>query len=538
MPSIFTDYFSKLRTLWGRTNVTQRVFIAGLALTVIVSFLVMVLWLNRPDFEVLYSNLYPEDAAKIVESLKADKVPYRLTNNGTTILVPDQNVFDLRLKIAGEGTMVGQGVGFEIFDEIKVGQTDFVQKINYQRALQGEIARTISDFPAVERARVHLVIPSRSLFIEEQHAPSASVVLKLVDGKSLKNKEVEAIVNLVVMAVEGMKRDRITVADTVGRILYSPSDDATLEGLSTSQLEYKLTMQQNLERRIEEMLFPVIGPGKVIAKVNADLDFSQRTIRKEEYDPDVTVVRSEQRSEESTQGRANTEAGIPEANFRGDGIAGALSQQQSTRETRTTNFEINKTEQQIIAPMGVVDRLSVAVIVDGTYEKNAETGELVFTPRQDEELTRIRSLVENAVGYSSARGDSIEVSTISFGGPDIESHRTLAETIMYYAMRIGKPVLQALLILLFMLLVVRPVILALIRPRVEGEAVEGLEGLPEGQERLALVEGDEEEAEALDALKKIDDIKAHAAQLSEQNLDQAVAILRHWLKEPEGVKVG
>jgi flagellar M-ring protein FliF len=538
MPSIFTDYFTKLRTLWSRTNVTQRVFIAGLAAAVIIAFLVMVLWLNRPDYAVLYSNLYPEDASKIVESLKSEKVPYKLTNNGTTIMVPEQAVYDQRLKIAGEGALVGQGVGFEIFDEIKVGQTDFVQKINYQRALQGELARTITDFPAVERARVHLVIPNRSLFIEEQHDPSSSVVLKLADGKSLKNKEVEAIVNLVVMSVEGMKRDRITVADTSGKILYSPSDDATLEGMTTSQLEYKLTLQQNLERRIEEMLFPVIGPGKVIAKVNADLDFSQRTIRKEEYDPEVTVVRSEQRSEESTQGRANTEAGIPEANFRGDGIAGALSQQQSTRETRTTNFEINKTEQQIIAPMGEVDRLSVAVIVDGTYEKDAETEELVFTPRQEEELTRIRSLVENAVGYSSARGDSIEVSTIAFGTADIEPYRTLADTIMYYAMRIGKPVLQAFLILLFMLLVVRPVILALIRPRVEGEAVEGLEGLPEGQERLALVEGDEEEAEALDSLRKIDDIKAHATQLSEQNLDQAVAILRHWLKEPEGVKVG
>ena len=162
----------------------------------------------------------------------------------------------------------------------------------------------------------------------------------------------------------------------------------------------------------------------------------------------------------------------------------------------------------------------------------------MFAPRSEEELARIRALVENAVGYESARGDAIEVSTIAFGGPDLEAQRSLAETIMYYAMRIGKPVLQALLILLFMLLVVRPVILALIRPRVEGEMVEGLEGLPEGQERLALVEGDEEEAEALDALKKIEDIKAHAQQLSEQNLDQAVAILRHWLKEPEGAKVG
>lgn len=534
----FREYFGKVKGFWDRTNLTQRIFIGGLAIAVIVAFFLMVFYLNRPNYGVLYSNVYPEDAAAIVETLQKEKVNYKLTNNGSTILVPESQVYDLRLKVAGEGGMVGQGVGFEIFDELKVGQTDFVQKINYQRALQGELARTISEFPQVESARVHLVIPSRSLFIEEQRDPSASVVLKLVKGKAMEDGEVQAIVNLVSMAVDGLDKSRITVADTSGKILYSPSDDATLEGLTTTQLEYKMTLQKNLERRIEEMLYPVIGPGRVIAKVNAEVDFSQKTTRKEEYDPDSAVVRSEQRSEETTQGRANTESGIPEANFRGDGISGAVSQQQSTRESRTTNFEINKVEQEIVGPTGDVDRLSVAVIVDGEYETNAETGESVFVPRKEEELERIRNLVQNAVGYDSARGDSIEVSTISFGLPDTDLKPSLAELIMDYALRFGKPLLTALLIFLFMLLVVRPVILALVRPRVEGEVVEGLEGLPEGQERLALMEGDEEEAEALDAMRKIEDIKAHATQLTEQNIDQAVAILKHWLKEPEDAKVG
>lgn len=532
------DSMTRLKGFWDRTNLTQRVFIGGLAVAVIIAFFVMVYYLNKPNYAVMYSNLYPEDASRIVETLKKEAVPYQLTNNGSTILVPESQVYDMRLKVAGEGGMVGQGVGFEIFDELKVGQTDFVQKINYQRALQGELSRTIAEFPQVESARVHLVIPSRSLFIEEQRDPSASVVLKLVKGETMEGKEVDAVVNLVAMAVEGLDKSRITVADTQGKILYSPSDDATLEGLTTTQLEYKMTMQKNLERRIEEMLYPVIGPGKVIAKVNAELDFSQRTIHKEEFDPDSAVVRSEQRSEETTQGRANTESGIPEANFRGDGIAGAISQQQSTRETRTTNFEINKVEQQIVAPTGGIDRLSVAVIVDGEYEKNADTGEMTFVPRKEEELERIQALVQNAVGYDSARGDNVEVSNIAFGVPETDLKPSLAEVIMDYASRFGKPLLTALLIFLFMVLVVRPVILALIRPRVEGEMVEGLEGLPEGQERLALMEGDDEEAEALDAMRKIEDIKAHAAQLSEQNFDQAVAILKHWLKEPEGSRVG
>ncbi len=531
-------FFERMKSFWDKTNVTQRVFIGGLAVSVIIAFFVMLFWLNRPNYVVMYSNLFPEDASRIVETLKKEKTDYKLTNNGATILVPEESVYDLRLKVAGEGSLVGQGVGFEIFDELKVGQTDFVQKINYQRALQGELARTISEFPQVESARVHLVIPNRSLFIEEQSEPSASVVLHMVKGKKMDPKEVEAVVNLVSMAVDGLEKNRITVADTTGKILYSPSDDASVSGMSTTQLEYKLTLQQNLERRIEEMLFPVIGAGRVIAKVNADVDFSHTTIRKEEFDPESAVVRSEQRSEESTMGQANTESGVPEANFRGDGITGAVSEQQTSRETRTTNYEINKVEQQIVAPTGQVDRLTVAVIVDGSYEKNADTGETIFVPRSEEELGRIRALVQNAVGYESARGDTIEVSTISFGGPELQVKPSLAELIMDYALRFGKPLLSALLIFLFLLLVVRPVILALIRPRVEGEMIEGLEGLPEGQERLALMEGDAEEAEALDAMRKIEDIKAHAAQLSEQNLDQAVAILKHWLKEPEGARVG
>ncbi|THB70812.1 MAG: flagellar M-ring protein FliF [Desulfovibrio sp.] len=538
MPSFIERSMDRIKQVWSTTNVTQRIFIAGLALAVIVAFFVLVLLMNNPDFKVLYSRMYAEDAARVVELLEKEKVDYKLTENGATIMVPEDRVYDLRLLVAGEGGLVGEGVGFEIFDQVKVGQTDFVQRINYQRALQGELSRTIAEFVEIERARVHLVIPQRSLFIEDQRDASASVVLKLKEGQTLSDKQLEAIINLVAMSVEGLDAQGITVADTKGKILLSPSDGETLEGMTTTQLEYKMTLQSSLERRIEEMLYPVMGPGRVIAKVNADLDFRHRTIHSTEYDPDSAVVRSEQRAEETTQGRANVESGVPEANFRGDGINGALSQQQTTSEQRTTNFEINSVTQDIVEPLGQVQRLSVAVIVDGTYATNEETGETTFTPLADEELTRIQQLVQSAVGFDATRGDQIEVSSISFGGPEEEVELSLMDTIMEYAMRLGKPILSALLIFLFLVMVVRPVILALVRPRVTGEMVEGLEGLPEGEERLALMEADEEEVEAMDALKKIDDIKAHAQQLSEQNFDQAVAILRSWMKQQEGVRVG
>ncbi|MCA1986152.1 MAG: flagellar M-ring protein FliF, partial [Desulfovibrio sp.] len=185
MANVLATTIERFKGFWARTNVTQRVFLAGLAVAVVVAFLFMLVMLNQPNMKVLYSQLAPEDANRVVEILKAEKVKYALADNGATVMVPEAMVYDLRLRIAGEGAMVGQGVGFEIFDELKMGQTDFVQKINYQRALQGELARTIMEFPEIERARVHLVIPKKSLFIEEESKPSASIVLQVRDGKKL-----------------------------------------------------------------------------------------------------------------------------------------------------------------------------------------------------------------------------------------------------------------------------------------------------------------------------------------------------------------
>lgn len=534
MPTVFNEFFAKTKALWGRTTTSQRILIGGLAVTMVATFFLLIYWLNKPDWKVLYSRMYKEDASAVVKKLQAEKVPYSLeeAEDGatTSILVPADKAYDLRLSVAGAGILHGQGLGFEIFDEIKVGQTDFVQRINYQRALQGELARTIAEFPQVERARVHLVVPHKTLFVEEQVPPSASVVLKLKEGeKKLEPRQVDGIVNLVSLAVEGLGKDRITIAATDGTILYSPKGEGSLEGMSTTQLETKLTMEGNLERRIEDMLSPLYGPGRVIAKVNAELDFSKKTIRREIYDPASAVVRSEQRSEETQKGQANLSQGTPEANFRGDGMGGALSNQQGSRETRTTNYEINKDEYNIISPMGELKRLTVAVIIDGTYEKAAD-GAIAFTPRNQEEITRIRQLVSQAVGSDRARGDTVEVSSISFGGPDVEIQPNLLQIILEYTQRLGKPFLNGLLIFLFLVLVVRPVVMALIRPKTEVEGVEGVAGLPEGEGRLALEEAEDEAALAFDQLRKIDDIRAHAIQLSEQNMDGAMAIIKTWLK--------
>lgn len=531
MPNALNQFLDRVKGFWSHISASQRILVGAIALGVIGVFFTMIMLMNRTEYQTLYSNLAAEDASRVVKTLDAQKVSYKLAEGGSAILVPEDKVHQMRLAVAGEGNIMGQGVGFEIFDEVKVGLTDFVQKINYQRALQGELARTISEFPVVDTVRVHLVIPQRSLFIEEQQKPSASVVLKLKDGRRMESKDVNAIVNLVTMAIEGLTKERVSITDTAGKTLYQPEEEGSLYGMTNAQFEHRMVTQQNLERRIEELLMPVIGAGRVIAKVNANMDFSQKTIRKELYDPDVAVVRSESRMEEQTQGTANLESGVPDVNFRGDGLADSTSTQSSNREQRQTNYEINKEEQNIIGSVGDISRLTVAVIIDGTYTRNESTGEMTFVPRTTEELRNIRQLVSNVVGYDSARGDTIEVSNIPFGAPEVEGPQNVAQMLADYALRLGKPFLNALLIFLFLLIVVRPVIMALIRPKVEGEMLEELAGLPMGEERLALVESDDDELDAMAILEKIEDIKAHAMHLCEQNMDQAMGIIRSWMKE-------
>ena len=538
----------RTKGIYSSLKMWQRIAIAGGLALVLALLIGLSVWMGRTEYKVLYTNLGPEDASRVVKALQGDKVPYQLVDNGATILVPKEVVYDQRIKIAGEGGLVGQGIDFEIFDKVKVGQTDFVQKINYTRALQGELARTISEFPGIESARVHLVIPQRSLFVEERQSPSASVVLNLTNaGSSLDPKQIQAIINLMVMSVEGLDKQHVSLSDNSGKVLYKPEED-DLSGTSQTQMERRLQMQRHLERRIEELLQPIFGPGRVIAKVNVEMDYSQKTIHRELYDPEKTAVRSEQRSEESQQGRANLEAGAPDANFRGDGITGSVSDQNGSRETRTTNYEVNKEEQHIVSNVGDLRRLTVAVIIDGTYNK--VDGVWQFVPRKDEELKQVRQLVSNAVGIDEKRGDALEVSSAPFTDSEPPQDPNAADVLADYAERLGKPLLNALLAFLFLMLIVRPVVLALIRPKVEaGEMVEGLEGLPAAEEQLALYEaleeaatkpegeeegeveaGQEDDMEEL-YFKDIEALKAHIFTLSDNHMEQVVLLLRGWMKE-------
>ncbi|KHK00421.1 flagellar basal-body MS-ring/collar protein FliF [Desulfovibrio sp. TomC] len=545
MSDFLKQHFEKLIQYWSNRSAAQRILLAGLAASLVIAFGVMLIFLNQTEMRVLYTKLPPEDAARVVELLKASKTPYELRDNGATVMVPAEAVYEQRLKVAGEGAMRGQGIGFELFDELKVGQTDFVQRINYTRALQGELSRTIAEFPQVEKARVHLVLPQKSLFIEEQKKATASVVLTLRRGQKLDAKQLQGIVNLVSMSVEGLTPEHITVTDTTGQSLYQPRGDSGLDGMTTTQFEYKNTFEANLENRLEQILTPILGPGRSLAKVNAELDFSQRTTRKELYDPNATVVRSEQKSDESTSGTAAVDASgatttprgggtaVPNTNFRGEGYSGTESTQKSSRENKTTNYEINKEEQNIVSPVGDLKRQSIAVIVDGTYEKVEGTNTFKYLPRSAEELERIKQIVARAAGLDGSRGDEIQVSSFEFGAPDGSGEPSLLQTMMEYAQRLGKPFINGLLIFLFLILVVRPVVMALIRPRVTEEEIETLERLPEGEARLALAEAEESEdaAAMLEPGRQFELAKGLALQLFEENMEQSISLLKSWLKQ-------
>lgn len=533
MPPFLQDTFGKFSEFWTNKSVAQRVLMIGLLVSMLVAFFGMVFWMNRTDYKVLYSQLYQEDAASVISFLQKEKIPYEFSDSGATILVPAEKVYETRLKLAGEGTLHGQGIGFELFDQNKIGQTNFVQNINYQRALQGELARTIQELPEVESARVHLVMPSKSLFVEEQAPPTAAIMIKLKGGRTLNQQQVQAIVNLVSTSVEGMDAEHITVSDNRGKVLYQPKG-ADANGLTSTQLEYQQNLQHNLEQRIEQLLVPIVGPGRVIARVNADVDFNRTTIRKEIFDPQSAVVRSEVKSEEESKGTANVDGGNPDPNYQGEnGKMGSGTSQQSNRASSTTNFDINKEEQQIVSQIGNIQRLSVAVLVDGKYTKQAD-GTSTFEPLSADQINQIRQLTQRAVGFDDGRGDAIEVSSISFGEPLGAEQTPLIEVASRYFQLLGKPLLNTLVILLFLLFVVRPIVLALIKPKVTEQAAQTPEELGAAQERMALTEGlSEEDLAAADAAKRIENAKYLAQQLVEQNMDQAVMIMRQWLAQGE-----
>ena len=496
--------------LFRKFHMTQR-FVILVALAGAVSVLIAVLlWTQQADMQVLFAKLSPEDANTIIERLDELKVSHEIAGGGTTVLVPSSQVHDLRLKLAGDGLPAGGGVGFEIFDRSSIGMSDFVQKLNYRRALQGELARTIAQIAEVVRARVHLAMPERRLFATDEERARASVVLSLRGDQALDKSQVRGIVHLVASSVEGLQPADVTVVDGHGRLLSRMSDEGPGH-MSGSQLEFQRTFEHDLETRVQTMLERIVGMNKAVVRVSSTLNFRQVEYTDETYDPDSQVVRSEQRTQEKTSEANGHIGGVPGVASNVPGGESAQAESGSTNKSQikneTFNYEINRRVSRIIEPSGTVQKLSVAVLVDGTYKTAPGAGggaplDKQYVPRSEEEMTRIEGIVKKAIGFSAERGDQVEVVNVQFGfgedapvGAEAESASTLVRDWARYV-RYG---VGATLFLLVLFFVARPLVVMLLTA--QPGAAGGTPSLPAPLSQVEALIGNVPRATVLDHAK-------------------------------------
>ncbi|MFN8009015.1 MAG: flagellar basal-body MS-ring/collar protein FliF [Terriglobia bacterium] len=417
----------QLKLLNDKLSINQKLSIFVLAAVVFAGMSVLIYFMNQEDYQTLYSNLSAEEASTVVNKLKELKVTYQLADAGRSVRVPAARVDELRIQLASEGLPQSGKIGFEIFDKTNLGMTEFLEKVSYKRALEGELSRTILSLKEIAEARVHLVLPKESLFQEKAEPTKASVVVKLNSGKQLNEGVVSGIVHLVASAVEGLSPENVTVLDSSGRLL-SSRHASSEEALSSTQMELKTRAEKELTAKIINILEPVVGEGRVKADTSVVLDFNRSEQTEEKYDPQQNAIRSQQKNQEQSQPIASgTAAGVPgttsnQANPAPNFIplSGRLGSSFS-KQSETTNYEVSKVIRHTIEPVGDVKRLSVAVIVDDAVktEPGSDGNPVKKTvPRSADDLKKIKDLVSAAIGIDTGRGDMLTVENVSF---DVQS---------------------------------------------------------------------------------------------------------------------
>ena len=387
----------------------------------IAAFAFLLSWSESGDLHPLYSNLAPEDAAAVVARLKESQIPYQLSLDGSGVRIPYEKIHETRLELASQGLPRGSGIGFEVFDDTKLGMTEFVQNVNYQRALQGELSRTINTLLEVESSRVHIVMPARSLFIEEEEPATASVILKLRRGQYLNKDQIQGIVHLISSSVSRLDPEDVTIIDNSGKMLAGFKEKSTVSQVTSNQLAFQEKKERLMENRIKTMLESVLGQDKAIVRVSCLLNFTQQEKTEELFLPDNSVIRSEQASSSISNDPNNVATGVPglQANVvpGNAGESAADGTRNSQKQQYTKNYEVGKLVNRQVMPIGSIQRLSVAVVVDGTYqqaEEGAEGEQSQYMPRTPDEMSKLESLVKSAVDFDAARGDNIEVVNIPF----------------------------------------------------------------------------------------------------------------------------
>jgi len=417
----FTQRLSGLAQMRGNPR-APLIFAVALLVAIVAG---LFLWSRAPDYKVLYSNLSDRDGGSIITALQAANIPYKFSDNGGAILVPADQVHEMRLRLASEGLPKSGSVGFELMDNQKFGISQFDEQINYQRALEGELERTIESISTVKSARVHLAIPKPSVFVRDKEAPSAAVLVNLFPGRVLDEGQVVAITHMVSSAVPEMPVHGVTILDQDGNLLTQPS---TGSGLDASQLKYRQQIERNTQQRIDAILSPLFGSGNAHSQVSADIDFSHSEQTSENYgpngNPQQAAIRSQQ-SSSATEMSQSGASGVPGALSNqppqpasapivaGNGASGVTTTPVSDHKDSTTNYELNKTVSHIDQPMGGIKRLSVAVVVNYMQVTDAK-GHSTMQPVTADKLEQVTQLVKDAMGFDAQRGDSVNVVNSAF----------------------------------------------------------------------------------------------------------------------------
>jgi len=517
-------------------------------------FAFVIMRVTTPQMTTLFTDLSLEDSSSIIKDLERQGIPYEIRNEGSVILVPKDKVTRLRMKLAEGGLPKGGGVGYEIFDKSDaLGTTSFVQNINHLRALEGELARTIRGIDRIQAARVHLVLPERPLFSREAPEPSASIVVR-VRG-SLEPQQIRAIRHLVASSVNGLKPQRVSIVDESGQLL---ADGAASDIDQAVGDERRNAFEKRMRKQVEDIVSSIVGQGRARVQLSADFDYNKITQTSDKYDPEGRVLRSSQTREESAATGAdngqvsvgNELPGSQQNNNNNNNNNTPPTRDQSKKTEETNNYEISRTTKTEVTEAGRVNRISVAVLVDGSYGKN-EKGELVYTERPKEELDRIATLVRSAIGFDQKRGDQVEVVNLKFAeGPQVApiaeptgffGMMQFTKDDIMYVIELGVIMLLG-LVVLFM--VVRPLVKKILASE-ELAALTSAVTAPPPEERppaapasTPLLAGSSNNAaQMMDVAQVQGQVHAQSVhrvgELAERNPNETVAIIRQWLAEPE-----
>ncbi|WP_334409153.1 flagellar basal-body MS-ring/collar protein FliF [Bradyrhizobium sp. AZCC 1721] len=509
-------------------------------------FAFVIMRVTTPQMTTLFTDLSFEDSSSIIKDLERQAIPFELRNEGAVIMVPKDKVTRLRMKLAESNLPKGGGVGYEIFDKSDaLGTTSFVQNINHLRALEGELARTIRAIDRIQAARVHLVLPERPLFAREAPEPSASIVVR-VRG-SLEPQQIRAIRHVVASAVNGLKPQRVSIVDEAGRLL---ADGASKDPEIAVGDERRTAFERRMRNEVEAIVSSVVGQGRARVQLTADFDYNKVTQTSDKFDPEGRVLRSTQTREESSLTAENNGQVTVNNELPGNQTnTTPAARDQSKKSEETNNYEISRTTKTEVTEAGRVNRISVAVLVDGAYTKN-EKGEMVYQDRSKEQLDRIATLVRSAIGFDQKRGDQVEVVNLRFAEapsvPAVVEPGGLLGMLQFtkddvmYVIELGVMMLLGLVVLF---LVIRPLVKRILAAEVVPALTEPTPALIEGSgpngelgPNQALIAGTSGTAQLIDVAQVQGQVHAQAVhrvgELAERNPNETASIVRQWLSEP------